>query len=132
MAFMKEKGIALPSTIETAPSCSNAAVMLMELPKDAKAAAIISSYAGPLLEGCGKVAKGDLRVIGESQPVPFITLFVKSEMPAADQKALSAALEEVGLDAQMLIDMETASGFVPWKEDALAAPAASVSSKKKD
>lgn len=132
MAFMKEKGVALPSTIETAPSCSNAAVMLMELPKDAKAAAIISSYAGPLLEGCGKVAKGDLRVIGESKPVPFITLFVKSEMPAADQKALSAALEEVGLDAQMLIDLETASGFVPWKEEAPAAPAASVSSKKKD
>ena len=70
MALLKEHGVALPNPIETSPSCSNAAVMLMELPADAKAAAVISSYAGPLLEGCGKVKKGDLRVIGESGPVP--------------------------------------------------------------
>jgi ABC-type phosphate/phosphonate transport system substrate-binding protein len=102
--------------------------MLMELPKGTKAAAVISSYAGPLLEGCGKVAKGDLRVIGESKPVPFITLFVRAEMPSADQKALAEALDEVGLDAQMLIDLETASGFLPWKEEA---PESSADTTKK-
>lgn len=128
MAFLKEHNVALPSPIETAPSCSNAAVMLMELPKGTKAAAVISSYAGPLLEGCGKVAKGDLRVIGESKPVPFITLFVRAEMPSADQKALAEALDEVGLDAQMLIDLETASGFLPWKEEA---PESSADTTKK-
>ncbi len=77
---------------------------------------MISSYAGPLLEGCGKVKKGDLRVIGESKPVPFITLFVREEMSKADRAKLSESLENVGLDAKLLVDLETASGFIPWEE----------------
>lgn len=118
MAWLKEHGVSLPEQIETSSSCSNAAVTLMELPADARAAAVISSYAGPLLEGCGKVAKGDLRVIGESRPVPFITLFVRDEMSAADRERLLTALRDVELDAQLLIDLETAEGFIPWVDDA--------------
>lgn len=116
MALLKEHGVELPSPIETSPSCSNAAVALMELPAGVKAAAAISSYAGPLLEGCGKVKKGDLRVIGESKPVPFITAFVNASLSDSEVKAISTALDEVGLNAQMLIDLETASGFQPWTE----------------
>ena len=116
MALLKKQGISFPQPEETAPSCSNAAVTLMELPTDAKAAAVISSYAGPLLEGCGKVKKGDLRVIGESAPVPFITLFIHSDMSEADRKPIAEVLDDVGLQAQLLIDLETASGFVPWTD----------------
>ncbi len=129
MALLKEHGIALPKPIETAPSCSNAAVMLMELPADAKAAAVISSYAGPLLEGCGKVKKGDLRVIGESDPVPFITAFAVTSLSESETSAITAALDEVGLDAKMLIDLETASGFQLWQE-AEASTAAADTKKK--
>ena len=129
MAFLKDRHVALPSPVETSPSCSNAAVTLMELGADVKAAAVISSYAEPLLEGCGKVKKGDLRVIGESNPVPFITLFVKASFTTKELAEISAALDEVGLDARLLIDLETASGFVPWEESAAAATA-DVDSKK--
>ncbi|MFO0943866.1 MAG: PhnD/SsuA/transferrin family substrate-binding protein [Pirellulales bacterium] len=114
--LMKQKSLPIPSPVETAPTCSAAALQLMELPEDAKAAAVISSYAATLLEGCKKVKKGDLRIIGESKPVPFITLFVRSNMSKESVEKISKAFDDVGLDAQLLIDMETASGFVPWNE----------------
>ena len=114
--LLRKHGIQLPDELETSPSCSNAAVALMEMPATTKASAVISSYAEPLLEGCGKVKKGDLRVIGESNPVPFITLFARASLSATELSKLSNALDEAGLDAQLLIDLETASGFVPWKE----------------
>ncbi|MFN9717801.1 MAG: PhnD/SsuA/transferrin family substrate-binding protein [Planctomycetota bacterium] len=116
MELFRSSGIELPKIIETSPSCSNAAVDLMAMPETEKACIVISSYAGPLLEGCGKVKKGDLRVIGESKPVPFITLFVREEMPKADRAKLSESLENAGLDAKLLVDLETASGFIPWEE----------------
>ena len=130
MALLKDRHVAFPSPVETSPSCSNAAVTLMELGAEVKAAAVISSYAEPLLEGCGKVKKGDLRVIGESKPVPFITLFAKAALSKKELSEISAALDEVGLNAKLLIDLETASGFVPWKEPAGTATTA-VNAKKK-
>lgn len=114
--LMKQKSLPIPSPIETAPTCSAAALQLMDLPEDAQAAAVISSYAATLLEGCKKVKKGDLRIIGESKPVPFITLFVRSNLSRESVEKISKAFDDVGLDAQLLIDMETASGFVPWSE----------------
>ena len=124
MALLKDHNIDLPNPLETSPSCSNAAVALMELAAGVKAAAVISSYAEPLLEGCGKVKKGDLRIIGESKPVPFITMFVATAIPQKEVDQVSAALDEVGLSAQLLIDLETASGFVPWDESAVPATSA--------
>jgi ABC-type phosphate/phosphonate transport system substrate-binding protein len=128
--LLRKHGIQLPDELETSPSCSNAAVALMEMPATTKAAAVISSYAEPLLEGCGKVKKGDLRVIGESKPVPFITLFARTSLSTTELSKLSDALDEAGLDAQLLIDLETASGFVPWKE-AVATSSVADDAKKK-
>jgi ABC transporter, phosphonate, periplasmic substrate-binding protein len=70
--LLRKHGIQLPDELETSPSCSNAAVALMEMSATTKAAAVISSYAELLLEGCGKLKKGDLRVIGGSKPVPSL------------------------------------------------------------
>jgi ABC-type phosphate/phosphonate transport system substrate-binding protein len=114
--LLKEHQVPVPNPLETSPSCSSAAVALMELPADVKAAAVISSYAEPLLEGCKKVKKGDLRIIGESKPVPFITLFVRKQLPSKTVDQLTQVLDDVGLDPQLLIDLETAAGFVKWKE----------------
>ena len=69
-------------------------------------------------------------MIGESKPVPFITLFAKASFTKNELAKISTALDEVGLDAQLLIDLETASGFVPW-EDSAAAAAVGIDSKKK-
>jgi len=114
-ALLASHGVASAEDSEVAASCSEAAQALLKLPKDIKAAAVISSYAQPLLEGCGQIKKGDLRVVGESLPVPFITLFVRKDFSEKLIQQLSDALDEVGLDAKMLGYLETASGFVPWE-----------------
>ena len=79
MALLQENGVSIPAKIETSPACSDGACQILdEVKKDANAhgAAVISSYAKPLLEGCGTVEKGSLRVVGETAPVPFVEAFV--------------------------------------------------------
>src|SRR3954454_6507300 len=92
--LLKKAGIKMPSVAEaeTTESCSDGACKIIEWGDSQRAAAVISSYAAPLLQGCGTVKKGDLRVIAETQPVPFITAFttdgVDREMRAKVQHAL--------------------------------------------
>jgi ABC-type phosphate/phosphonate transport system substrate-binding protein len=127
MKLLKDSGVALAAKPETYPACSDAAAALVELPADAKAAAVISSYAAPLLEGCGTVKKGDLRIVGESDAVPFITAFANTTLADDDRVALHKALLDVGSRAELLIALETQAGFVDWKE-----PAAKTVAKKKN
>ena len=115
MVLLQQHGVPLRKPIETSPACSNAATKLVELDAGAKAAAVISSYAEPLLEGCGTIKKGDLRVVGESDPVSFITAFVNAELPQGQQRVIQSALLEVGTDADLLIALETAVGFVEYE-----------------
>ncbi|MEM8732995.1 MAG: PhnD/SsuA/transferrin family substrate-binding protein [Planctomycetota bacterium] len=98
-------------------ACSEAAVALMKLPKDAKAAAVISSYAEPLLEGCGSIQKGDLRVLARTDDVPFITAFVKADLPKDVVAQLDESLQMVATDPKLLVGLETLVGFEPWKDD---------------
>ncbi|MEZ6057692.1 MAG: PhnD/SsuA/transferrin family substrate-binding protein [Planctomycetaceae bacterium] len=116
MTLLKQSGVSLPAKPETYPACSTAAAALVELDKNVKAAAIISSYAGPLLEGCGTVKKGDLRVIGESDPVPFVTAFVSDQLSTDEQAAIKKALLDVGIHVDLLEALETLDGFVEFKE----------------
>ncbi len=116
MELLRDNQIAIPEEPEVAGACSMAAKQLMELDSDIQAAAVISSYAEPLLEGCGNIQKGDLRVVGETQPVPFVTAFVNSRHPQAVQDSILAALRDVELDSDMLAWLETGSGFVEWQE----------------
>ena len=115
MVLLKEHGVSVPATPETSPSCSTAAAALMELPPEVNAAAVVSSYAQPLLEGCGTVKKGDLRVIGVSDPVPFITAFVNGALPESDRNAIRDALLDVATNADLMIGLETGAGFIEYK-----------------
>lgn len=126
-AALKAAGIPIDGLKETAPSCSNAATLLMELDSGVKAAAVISSYATPLLEGCGTIKAGDLRVIGKSGDVPFITAFA-GHVDDATRAALQQGLAKVSEDADLLIALETL-GFVPFDG---GEPAPAAVSKKKD
>ncbi len=112
MALMTEHGVALPETIETVGACSDGASLLIDLGPGAMAVAVISSYAGPLLEGCGTVKKGDLRVIAETEPIPFVSAFVPHDMDAELRAAVITGLMEVQYDLDMLVALETRSGFV--------------------
>ena len=116
MQLLRDNEIAIPHEPEIAAACSMAAKQLMELESDIKAAAVISSYAEPLLEGCGNIQKGDLRVVGETGPVPFVTAFVNEQQPQDVQESILEALRDVELDADLLTSLETGSGFVEWQD----------------
>ena len=94
-------------------SCSVAAKQLMADGVSKKVVAVISSYAAPLLEGCGTIKKGDLRIVGESDEVPFISAFVDAKLPSNARASIADAL--TGMKSQaMLQAMETKLGFVPY------------------
>lgn len=112
LALLKENGVAVPAKLETCAACSEGATKLLELEAGVHAAAIISSYAAPLLEGCGTVQKGDLRVIGKTSPVPFITAFTTERVSPRDQAAIREILLEL-IDSPKLCEaLETQRGFV--------------------
>ncbi len=113
--MLKEAQLPAPKDRETYPSCSNAASKLMELKADDKAVAVISSYAEPLLAGCGAVKKGDLRVVARSKPVPFITAFADASLSTAEQETLKTALLAVAEEVTLLEALETEAGFVPYE-----------------
>lgn len=121
MALMTEHGLELPDPIETVGTCSVGATRLVELAPGAHAVAVISRYAVPLLEGCGTVKKGDLRVIAETEPVPFITAFVPDDMDAELREAVVAGLMETQYDIEMMIALESQGGFVPPADELLEA-----------
>jgi ABC-type phosphate/phosphonate transport system substrate-binding protein len=128
LTLLKKNGVQPPTTLETSPACSDGATAILDefkADKNRHGAAVISSYAKPLLEGCGTVQKGDLRVIGETEPVPFIEAFITDNVPEAERPTLIAKLLKATSDPKMRIALETKSGFV-----AIADEAAQASKKK--
>ena len=131
MKLLTDAGVLLPDKIETCPACSESAAKVLELGLKARAAAVISSYAEPLLEGCGTIKKGDLRVIGETPELPFVTAFVDARLSPEQQKKVVDALMEVQYDIDLLGALETKQGFVPWKETKSGEPKTVGVTKKK-
>ena len=58
LALLKRHGVDAPAELETSPACSDGACLILEAGPKHRGAAVISSYARPLLEGCGTVEKG--------------------------------------------------------------------------
>ncbi len=128
LALLKQNGITTPEKLETATSCSAAAEVLMKMPAGEKAAGVISSYAEPLLSGCGTVKKGDLVVIAKTADVPFITAFTSSKLSAERRKAITDALLDTGGDPDLLQVLESLLGFIGMDEpDATTPPVKPVS-----
>jgi len=123
---LKASGADLPEKIETSPGCNIAAIAMVEKEADA---AVISSYAVPLLEGCDIVAKGALRVVGRTESVPFITAFATPRVSPQDERAIASALFAVREDAALLKIMESKHGFVPMPAEGAAGRAGARSSE---
>ena len=102
---------------ETTQSCSDGACKIIEWGDSQKAAAVISSYAAPLLEGCGTIKKGDLRVISETQPVPFVTAFTSNRVDRVLREKVQKALLAMGENAELREALETMNGFVKLDDD---------------
>lgn len=113
LAALVERGVTLPPTLETRGGCSDAALDVQDSGTTALAA-VISSYALPLLEGCESIERGSLRVVGETRPVPFVTVFATDAITAEAATRLRVALLAVRNDTELLRVMESKSGFVPW------------------
>lgn len=110
---LKDLGLELPAKLDTCATCSQGATKVVEEAKAGqKVAAVISSYAQPLLEGCGTIKKGELRVIAETDPVPFIAAFTTASTSPGDVETLKAALLAVGKDKDLCTALETKAGFV--------------------
>ncbi len=116
LALLKKHRVDPPAELETSAACSDGATLILELPENERAAAVISSYAQPLLEGCGTIQKGDLRVVGETEPVAFVAAFAVGSMAEAEQSRLLDALVQVSFDPLVRIALETKSGFVAIEE----------------
>jgi ABC-type phosphate/phosphonate transport system substrate-binding protein len=99
---------------ETCETCSVAAKMLLELTDSDKSAAVISSYAEPLLVGCGNIKKGDLRVVAQTDEVPFISVFVDSTVPKDLRMAIREAFLKSSSDPKVLEILQSQKGFLPY------------------
>jgi len=108
---LRSAGVPVAKEIETREGCSEAAIEILEH-KEKPAAAVISSYAIALLEGCGTVEKGSLRVIGRTAPVPFVTVFAADSVTAASADRILKALLAVREHADLLVALESQQGFV--------------------
>jgi len=99
----------LPEKVETSAACSDGATVVVEAGAAGKVATVISSYAKPLLEGCGTIKRGDLRVIGETKSVPFVVAFVAEGL--ADRAKLIEALLATPNEPLIRLALESKRGF---------------------
>lgn len=111
--LFNELGVPLPEKLETCVACTDGATKVIDLAKRGeKVATVISSYAQPLLEGCGTIKKGDLRVVGETDPVPFVVAYATGSLATADRAAVKALLLAIGTNKDLCTALETKAGFV--------------------
>jgi ABC-type phosphate/phosphonate transport system substrate-binding protein len=114
MQLLRDHKVEVPAKVDTAIACDEGAIKILELAdKGERGVAVISSYAKPLLEGCGQVQKGALRVVGETEDVSFIAAFVDASLGKDDQAKISDALiKATASDVHLRIALETKRGFV--------------------
>src|SRR4051794_10964295 len=126
LAALRAAGVPPPATPEHRTS-SDAALDVLDSPLSPPPVAVIPSYSIRLLEGCGTVRPGNLKVIARTQPVPFITVFVADAIPAAKEQKILQTLLSIKSDANLLKSMESRDGFTPVKAIESSVPPASAS-----
>ncbi len=106
-------GVLTAKDLKRASTCSTAALAVFENLVDA---AVISDYAMPLLEGCGAIDKGQLRVIGQTEGVPFITVFATEIVTEPFRRKIVEVLSSVKDNRDLLKALESKSGFTAVAE----------------
>jgi outer membrane protein assembly factor BamB len=109
LAALAKHGVTVVPPLQIAPSCTAAALTVAEGQADA---AVIPAYAAPLIDGCDGVAKGTLRVVGRTSPVPFITVFATGKVTQAAERDIVDALLSIKDNPQLLGAMDSKVGFV--------------------
>ncbi len=116
--LLKKANVAVPKKLRKIDeACSDGACKVIDLGPKSKTAAVISSYAQPLLEGCGTIKKGDLRVVARTKDVPFVTMFLSDKLSGEKRSAIDAALKTIPLEPSVLEALESVAGFVEVAQD---------------
>lgn len=110
-----------PVTWEDRGSASEAALDVMDSEASPLPVAVVPAYALPLLEGCGSIRKGDLKVIGRTAESPFITVFLSAGLAGEQQQQILKSLLDLKKDSGLLKAMESRDGFRPVSGPAAAA-----------
>jgi outer membrane protein assembly factor BamB len=131
MSLLKQAHVSIPEKLDISQACSDGACKILEFDKNVRAAAVISSYAKPLLQGCGTIKKGDLRVVAETRPVPFITAFTGGSVSATEQKQITAALLNAVTEPELCQALESLLGFVPFEQETQGTQPQKATTKKK-
>jgi outer membrane protein assembly factor BamB len=113
LASLRAAGAEPAGKPERRGSYSEAALDVLDSALSPPPVAVIPSYTLPLLEGCGSVKPGNLKVIGTTQPVPFIAVFVSDNIPAQRQERIVKTLLNIKNDSKFLKTMESRDGFTP-------------------
>ncbi|KAF0172930.1 MAG: PQQ-dependent dehydrogenase [Limisphaerales bacterium] len=80
-------------------------------------AAVVSDFLPPLLEGCGKLDKGSVRVLAATDAVPFSRVFATDAVDAALEKQIADALAAVSKSPALLAALESKAGFVSLRPE---------------
>jgi outer membrane protein assembly factor BamB/ABC-type phosphate/phosphonate transport system substrate-binding protein len=119
-------------TTEHRGSFSDAALDVLDSQSSPAPVAVIPGYAMRLLEGCGSVKPGSLRVIGKARAVPFISVFVSDSIPAEKEEKLVISLLSIKNDPKFLNAIESRDGFIPCTGKGSAGPRAAADSEWPD
>ncbi len=101
---------------EVCETCSITARKLIDDSNATKVVGVISSYAERLLTGCGTIEKGSLRIVGESDEVPFISAFASEQFTTNEKQSILECLVAVRTSKELLASIESKDGFVPYSE----------------
>jgi len=111
-AALREAGVEV-SGIDGRGSYSDAALDVLDSTAKQPPVAVIPGYGLRLLEGCGSVKPGELREIGTTPAVPFITLFLADDIPQDRAQRILDTLLDIKNDDQLLRALESRDGFKP-------------------
>ena len=112
-AALRAVGVAEPAAPAKRAPHSDVALDVLDSQATPPPVALIPGYALRLLEGCGSIRPGELKVVGQTQPLPFITVFLGDTIPAEKQEKILRTLLAVQGDAKLLKAMESRDGFKP-------------------
>jgi outer membrane protein assembly factor BamB len=113
LAALRAAGVEPAANSATRANYSEAALDVLDSSDTPAPVGVIPAYGPALLVGCGSVRAGELRVVGRSEPVPFITVFVADAIAAAKREKILQALLAVARDAKLLQALESKDGFKP-------------------
>lgn len=116
LTLFQTAGISLQPPYNIVQACGEGCIAVLKQGDQGRTAAVISSYAAPLVEGCGTIPKDSIRVVAHTQPVPFITAFVSQSLDEGLRTRLSDAFEAVASDAGLLKKLESLGGFEEFEE----------------